>query len=347
MSLFFCGVVFSFPRLRYKNPSTCSIIFRLPLLEKISPNRLVCVFFWIAVIAKLQEEESRFFLLPEGLFFIARHQIEPFLHIYCKIFCRRFVFVLCTKGFCFNHEYPGFFYILAGTNHICRAYIADFFYQEHLFWVFEYCFQLFCGLYIFEFAFSAFRNNSRAKHCFSVTQNVPRPSCKILNFLVCWLERTFWIVLRIFLFLPTAFPLQYVLHFPCFYAAQLPGFPLFRVTFSSVWELPSFSLSSRMSSRRGVLFLVDCVEGSRCADFSGISTSSQLSFSTSTACPFFFHHSHSTCSVGGRSVFGSGAPDWAGKVFFSLPRSLACLCCSNSALRTLLRQGFRNLQKFG
>lgn len=133
MSLFFCGVVFSFPRLRYKNPSTCSIIFRLPLLEKISPNRLVCVFFWVAVIAKLQEEESRFFLLPEGLFFIARHQIEPFLHIYCKIFCRRFVFVLCTKGFCFNHEYPGFFYILAGTNHICRAYIADFFYQAHLF----------------------------------------------------------------------------------------------------------------------------------------------------------------------------------------------------------------------
>ena len=110
MSLFFCGVVFSFPRLRYKNPSTCSIIFRLPLLEKISPNRLVCVFFWVAVIAKLQEEESRFFLLPEGLFFIARHQIEPFLHIYCKIFCRRFVFVLCTKGFCFNHEYPGFFF---------------------------------------------------------------------------------------------------------------------------------------------------------------------------------------------------------------------------------------------
>ena len=25
MSLFFCGVVFSFPRLQYKNPSTCSI----------------------------------------------------------------------------------------------------------------------------------------------------------------------------------------------------------------------------------------------------------------------------------------------------------------------------------
>jgi len=87
MSLFFCGVVFSFPRLRYKNPSTCSIFFRLPLLEKISPNRFVCVFFWVAVIAKLQEEESRFFLPPEGLFFIARHQIEPFLHIYCKIFC--------------------------------------------------------------------------------------------------------------------------------------------------------------------------------------------------------------------------------------------------------------------
>lgn len=31
-----------------------------------------------------------FFLPPEGLFFIARHQIEPFLHIYCKIFCRIF-----------------------------------------------------------------------------------------------------------------------------------------------------------------------------------------------------------------------------------------------------------------
>lgn len=69
MSLFFCGVVFSFPRLRYKNPSTCSIFFRLPLLEKISPNRLVCVFFWIAVIAKLQEEESRFFSAPGRAFF--------------------------------------------------------------------------------------------------------------------------------------------------------------------------------------------------------------------------------------------------------------------------------------
>ena len=168
---------------------------------------------------------------------------------------------------------------------------------------------MFCGLYSFGFAFATFRNNTRAKHCFSVPQNVPRPFCKILNFVVCGLERTFWIALRIFLFPPTAFLLQYVLHFPCFYAAQLPGFPLFRVTFSSVWELPSFSLSLRMSSRRRALFLVDGVEGSRCADFSGISTSSQLSFSTPIACTFFFHHSHSTCSVGGRSVFGSGAPD--------------------------------------
>lgn len=92
--------------------------------------------------------------------------------------------------------------------------------------------------------------------------------------------------------------------------------------------------------RGGVLYSLDDVEGSRCADFSGISTSSQLSFSTPIACTFFFHHSHSTCSVGGGSVFGSGAPDWAGKVFWSLPRSLACLCCSNSVLRTLLRRSF-------
>lgn len=146
-------------------------------------------------------------------------------------------------------------------------------------------------------------------------QNGPRLSCKILNFVVCGLERTFWIVRRIFLFPPTAFfPLQSFLHFPCFYAAQLPGFPLFCVTFSSVWELPSFTLSSRMSSRRCALFLLDGVEGSRCADFSGISTSSQLSFSTPIACTFFFHHSHSTYSVGGRSVLGSGAPkcSWQG-----------------------------------
>ena len=93
-----------------------------------------------------------------------------------------------------------------------------------------------------------------------------------------------------------------------------------------------------MSSRRRALFLVDGVEGSRCADFSGISNSLQLSFSTPIACTFFFHYSHSTCSVGGRSVLGLEQLNSAGKVFCSLPRSLACLCCSNSVSRTLLRR---------
>ena len=134
MSLFVCGVVFSFPRLRYKDPSTsCSIFFRLPLLEKISPNRLVCIFFWVAVIAKLQEEESRFFYPRKGFFHsetpnrallayllqdILSH-LPPFLVVLAILFrlgifvrqwdSRRFVFLFCTKGFCLNDEYPDFF----------------------------------------------------------------------------------------------------------------------------------------------------------------------------------------------------------------------------------------------
>lgn len=69
MSLFFCGVVFSFPRLRYKNPSTCSIIFRLPLLEKISPNRLVCVFFLGCRHRQAAGGTESFFSAPGRAFF--------------------------------------------------------------------------------------------------------------------------------------------------------------------------------------------------------------------------------------------------------------------------------------
>ena len=159
MSLFFCGVVFSFPRLQYKNPSTCSIFFRLPLLEKISPNRLVCVFFWVAVIAKLQEEENRFFLPLGRAFFrsetpdsaLLRYLLQDilshlpaFLVVLAILFRlgifvrqwdpKRFVFLLCTKGFCCNHEYPDFFiFWLAQTTYaeqsgllLPRTYLLSF-----------------------------------------------------------------------------------------------------------------------------------------------------------------------------------------------------------------------------
>ena len=62
------------------------------------------------------------------------------------------------------------------------------------------------------------------------------------------------------------------------------------------------------------LFLVDGVDSSRSAAICGISTSSQLGFSTPIAYIFFLRHAHSTCLVGGRSTFGSGAPkcSWLG-----------------------------------
>ena len=133
MSLFVCGVVFSFPRLRYKDPSTCSIFFRLPLLEKISPNRLVCIFFGLPsspscrrkrVVfstpgraffhSETPDRALRAYLLQDILShlpaFLVVLAILSRLGIFVRQWdSRRFVFLFCTKGFCFNDEYPDFF----------------------------------------------------------------------------------------------------------------------------------------------------------------------------------------------------------------------------------------------
>lgn len=89
MSLFVCGVVFSFPRLRYKDPSTCSIFFRLPLLEKISPNRLVCIFFGLPSSPSCRRKRV-VFSTPGRAFFHSETPDRALLAYLLQIFCRIF-----------------------------------------------------------------------------------------------------------------------------------------------------------------------------------------------------------------------------------------------------------------
>ena len=89
---------------------------------------------------------------------------------------------------------------------------------------------------------------------------------------------------------------------------------LFLAISSSFSAHPSFVFSSRISSRRAALFRVDSVDSFGFAAISGISHRGQDGRCFSIADIFSLCQAHSTCSVDGRSVLGSGAPGcrWQG-----------------------------------